>query len=487
METNLPVSKINSQITKRYLNNQAENQYFERKAIGEKDTKPSKIAQELIGMLNADGGILALGVSDSGEIQNLNIISDELTRYRSLMFDFIAPACSIELEEVTINGNLIFLYHVEQDLERIFCLRDNEKVFLRVQDTNRELNREQIKKLEYDKVIRHFEEEIVKDFDFEDLDISLLNEYKEKINFDGDYLELLYKRHLAVRNEKTYSLKKSAVLLFSKDPEKYIPSASVRYIRYNGTKALVGKNHNVIKDERFENNIPNLIDIIKKFLQVSFKDYYFLDMELGKFKIVPEFPMDAWLEGIVNALCHRSYNIQGNSIYIKHFDNRLEISNSGPLPAQVTVENIRNERYARNPRIARVLEDLGYVRQLNEGVRRIYEIMEKSMLSEPIYEERNDNVYLTLVNKISSHSKTINEKIIQKIESNWVSYNDTQRKILSFLFFQTEGTIAQIVEYTGINTRSIRDYLNQFIEDGILERLSEKIRDADAIYKFKKI
>ena len=109
-----------------------------------------------------------------------------------------------------------------------------------------------------------------------------------------------------------------------------------------------------------------------------------------------EYPEEAWLEGIVNALCHRSYNIQGNAIYIKHFDDRFEISNSGPLPQQVTVDNIKTERFARNPRIARVLEDMGYVRQLKEGVNRIYESMEKSMLSEPEYREANNNIYLTL-------------------------------------------------------------------------------------------
>src|SRR5699024_1516905 len=159
---------------------------------------------------------------------------------------------------------------------------------------------------------------------------------------------------------------------FSKDPEKYIPSASVRYIRYDGTEALVGAKHNVIKDERFENNIPKLIDELRIFMRASMKEFYFLDLKSGTFKNVKEYPEEAWLEGIVNALCHRSYNIQGNAIYIKHFDDRLEISNSGPLPSQVTVENIRSERFSRNPRLARVLEDLGYVRQLNEGVSRIY-------------------------------------------------------------------------------------------------------------------
>lgn len=98
------ISKINTLVTKKYLQTQVENQYFERKGIGEKDYKPTKIAEELIGMLNADGGILAFGVSDEGNIENLNDIKEKLDGYRTLVFDFIYPACNIALEEIEIDG-----------------------------------------------------------------------------------------------------------------------------------------------------------------------------------------------------------------------------------------------------------------------------------------------------------------------------------------------------------------------------------------------
>lgn len=480
------LSKINTVLTLTYLITQKENQYFERKGLGEKDIKPTKIAEELIGMLNADGGTLVMGISDIGVLEDLKVLGLKLNEYRTLVFDFIHPACNIQLEEIEIEGNLLFIFHVEQDFERVFKRIDNECVFLRVHDTNRKLDLDRIKKLEYDKSIRRFEEELVKDFDTEDLDQELLQEYKTKLNYSGEAIDLLVKRYLATKKEDKYFLKNAAVLLFSKDPEKYIPSASVRYVRYEGTEALTGVNHNVVKDERFENNIPKLIGDLKIFLKASFKDYYFLDMETGKFRKVPEYPEEAWLEGIVNSLCHRSYNIQGNSIYIKHFDNRLEISNSGPLPAQVTIENIKNERFARNPRLARVLEDMGYVRQLNEGVSRIYESMEKSMLSVPEYKEGNSIVFLTLRNKISEHSKTIHDTVIETIESNWVSYNDTQRKIFSYLFYNHQATLEQFVIHTGINVNTIRIYLNQFVTDGLIQRISEKKRDILALYKFKK-
>lgn len=127
---NEPISKIDSQITLKYLQTQHENQYFERKGLGERDIKPSKIADELIGMANADGGILVFGVSDKGEIQDLQSLGDKLDNYRKLVFDFIAPPCRVQLEEIIIDDKLVFIFHVEQDLERIFYRKDNEKFFI---------------------------------------------------------------------------------------------------------------------------------------------------------------------------------------------------------------------------------------------------------------------------------------------------------------------------------------------------------------------
>lgn len=482
------LSQKDPRITINFLQNARESQYFERKGIEEQGIKPTKVANEIIGMLNADGGILVLGISDSEKIQDLNTLSpDLLDQYRSLVFDFILPPANVELEEIILpSGELLFLYHIEQDYERMFQRKDNEEVYLRVNDTNRKLKREEARKLEYDKGIRKFEDEIREDFDPTDFRTKVLEYYKEKMQFTGSLEDLLVNRHLAVKKDEKYFFKNSAILLFAENPEKYIPSASVRYVRYEGTVAKVGTEHNVIKDERFEASIPRLIELLKRFVYASLRDYYFLNMEEGKFTKISEYPEEAWLEGIVNALCHRSYNIQGNSILIKQFDDRLEISNSGPLPAQVTIENIQTERFSRNPRIARVLSDMGYVRELNEGVKRIYESMEKSMLAKPEYSEKNGTVMLVLRNKIADHEKTISENTMKKIEAGWNAQNETQRKMLQFLFENHKATLSEFVEYTGINENTIRLYLNTFCEFEWIERHSKKQRDKNALYTFKK-
>ncbi len=485
----MSISKIDKRITVEYLIEKVEGQYFERKGIEESGLKPTKLANEIIGMLNADGGIIVVGVSEQDGVQDLKTMNTNLIdRYRKICFDFIAPPANVELEEVILDsGELLFIYHIEQDYERVFCRKDNEDVYIRIGDSNKgPLTREEVRKLEYDREIRSFEDEPRKDFDTNDFEEKTLEFYKKQLKFEGDYKELLLSRNLAIRDGNEVVYKNSAVLLFAKNPDKYIPSSCARYIRYDGVVAKTGVDHNVIKDERFEGCIPLLARDLQKFIYASLRDYYYLDVEKGRFVKISEYPEEAWLEGLVNALCHRSYNVQGNCIYIKHFDDRLEISNSGPLPAQVTVENIREERFSRNPRVARVLSDLGLVRELNEGVSRIFESMEKSMLAEPKYYDRNNTVTLILRNKIADHEKAIPEIVMKKVESMWKHLNETEIEILSYILASNGATVGQLSISLSKSDKVIRGYLNKFCLMDVLEKNTTKKRDINALYSIKR-
>lgn len=487
----MSLSAYNSRLTEDVLRKEKEGQYLERKG---RDTKPTKIAQELIGMLNAGGGVLVYGIADDGTVEDLNqgngfLSSDppNLDAYRKLVHDFIKPPANIELEEVFLSGGeLVFLYHVDQDYERLFQRSDNEAVYLRVADDNKgPLSREQVGKLEYNRGIRVFEDEVREDFDPEDLDRGFCESYRGAVRYDGPFEDLAVKRHLAVRREGVVRYKNAAILLFAKDPEAYIRNAAVRYVRYDGIERRSGSEFNVIKDQRFEGGIPALIRELETFLEASFRDYYFFDMEKGRFLRLPEFPKDAWLEGVVNALCHRSYNIQGNPIMIRHFDDRLEIANSGPLPAQVTIENIEHERFARNVRIARALSDFGYVRELNEGVPRIYRAMREFTLEKPEYVVDGTTVTLTLRNKVSNHKEAILAEVLDRVENVWPTLNSTQRRMIRLLFDEQEATITRMTEHVGVGAHAIRYNLKRLEKEKILERVSDKIRDRQALYRFR--
>jgi ATP-dependent DNA helicase RecG len=150
----------------------------------------------------------------------------------------------------------------------------------------------------------------------------------------------------------------------------------------------------------------------------------------------------------------------------------------------VTVENIERERFSRNPRIARALVDLGFVRELNEGVPRIISAMEQSLLARPEYRDEENTVTLTLRNKVSDHKETILAEVFERIEATWGGMNASQKDMVVMLLDVAEVTIAEFTNHLDKSERSIRYNLKKLEEAGVVEKVSDKQRDRDAIYRF---
>jgi ATP-dependent DNA helicase RecG len=98
------------------------------------------------------------------------------------------------------------------------------------------------------------------------------------------------------------------------------------------------------------------------------------------------YPEDACREALTNAIAHRDYSIEGRGIEVSVYDDRMEVVSPGPLLSNVSIEDLRNltgAHESRNTRVARVLRELGYMREMGEGMRRIYALMRAHDLVEP--------------------------------------------------------------------------------------------------------
>ena len=99
-------------------------------------------------------------------------------------------------------------------------------------------------------------------------------------------------------------------------------------------------------------------------------------------------PRDAWLEGLVNAVIHRSFNLGGDHIRLEIFPNRVEVVSPGRFPGLADPAHpLAISRFARNPRIARVCADLSIGQELGEGIKRIFEEMRQLGLTDPVYHQ----------------------------------------------------------------------------------------------------
>ena len=112
-----------------------------------------------------------------------------------------------------------------------------------------------------------------------------------------------------------------------------------------------------------------------------------------------EYPLEAARELVVNAVAHRDYHISGDGIRLFIFSNRMEIISPGSLPGPVTIDNIKDERFSRNPAIVQVLADMGYIERLGYGVDRVIELMGQQNLREPEFEEREGGFRVVLYNQ----------------------------------------------------------------------------------------
>lgn len=114
----------------------------------------------------------------------------------------------------------------------------------------------------------------------------------------------------------------------------------------------------------------------------------------------------------------------------------------------MTVDNIFTTRFARNPFISRVLTEMELVRELNEGVPRIFEEMKAAGLPEPKIVETTANVTVVLYNgKTAADNAQTTENTTQK----------TTEKIIRILKERPYATAGQLAEELGLTVDGV-DY-----------------------------
>lgn len=466
-------------LTLDYMTQELENKLFDRKSAR---VKPSDLAETISAFANADGGTIVIGIDEkTREIEGVNSIGGEkLNDLISAPKNHCAPMPSFRdelLDVVNKSGqpDKLLLIHIEPSQEQIVRTL-NGSTFLRVGDKSKELKGEDLRNLEYSKSLRLYEDECSTSATINDLDEELLSEYREKLQATNlTYEQLLTARGFIREQRGETKLTNAAVLLFAKNIVQFYSNCRIRFIRYDGSKARTGADINIIRDHNIELPILRIIQVAKEFIGTQLREFMSLDLITGKFNSVPEYPEFAWLEGIVNAVTHREYAMAGRYILVSMYDDRLEIESPGKLPSVVTIDNIKETRYSRNPRIARVLTEFGWVRELNEGVKRIYADMEKFFLDEPVYSEPEQSVKLVLKNNYVMRSLRRKARAEELVSGEvWASLDEIDHTILALLVSSRDVSRLDISKRTGRSMSTVGVHLRKMISMNIIKANGSK-------------
>ncbi len=388
-----------------WLKTQPEGQFLERKSCyhrgpqGGRERRPTKeivhdLAESLVAMANADGGTVALGIEDDGVSTG---VPDPLDwrRVRAQLDDLIRPRLLYQYQEITLDGQRIWVLTTEWSPE-VHQLSDGRYLF-RVGASNQPFPAGDIEAIKAARRQRVTEEQILPEATLDDLDLSLVAELSAKGALNRSPEETLLHYRLAERVDGQWRLTLAALLLFGKDPGRWHPRCGIEFIQWRGTERRTGADLNIIKRIRLEAPLVRLIEKAYQTIQTYLPErQHLVDLFFTEQLVYPTF---AWQEAIINAVAHRDYRQRGRNIEVHLFDDRLEIRSPGELVEPVTLEHLyRRERVhqSRNPRIVRVLVDLGYMRELGEGIPRMFEVMEREGLHPPEFSLEGGAFVVTL-------------------------------------------------------------------------------------------
>lgn len=388
------------------LRTKAEGQTFDRKSA-KIDAK--SLAVILVAMANADGGDIAIGIEDNGDVAGIDGMEQHVNDLLRAPFDFCVPSVDVDIERLAYTAESgepkhILLMHVRQSMK--LHANQADEAFYRIGDKSKKLTFEQRMQLLYAKGGLYYEDKPVFNATLEDIDISKVEDYVKILGYGKDATTYLREnKEFVTDHDGVEKVSGAAILLFGKNPQRFFPRSYVRFIRYEGTEAKVGTEMNVIKDMIFEGTILDIINKAIAYVQTQIKEYAFLGPK-GLFITIPEYPKFCWQELIVNAVTHRDYSIYGTDIQIKLFDNHLTVESPGFLPGLVRTYNIRHIHFSRNPKIAAFLRDYKIVKEFGEGVDRMYREMEEAGLPEPKYLQDDFILKATLQARTLPNSET---------------------------------------------------------------------------------
>lgn len=367
-----------------------EDQWFDRKSAR---VAPRDLAQTLVAFANAEGGTVAVGLHD-GDYDGDRLTPEVENALRQTALDFTTPPVRADVERLDLGQSRSILLITVRPGEQVYETHRGD-CYLRVGDESRTLTYSQRRELAYDRGAAQFEAEPAPGGDITDVDPAQLTAYRTAIGASADDLTALQARSLVTRHRE---LTVAGLLLLGSHPQASFPQAVVRVLRYAEREAGTGSRQSLEsgKDRRFEGPIPEIIDAAADCVDTWMPKRRALGAS-RRFEDLPLLPRDVWLEGLVNAVVHRSYSMAGDHIRVSIFPDRLEIESPGRFPGLADPTNpLGIARYARNPRIARVCSDLGITLERGEGIKRMFEEMRELGLVDPSYEQTAGSVRLVL-------------------------------------------------------------------------------------------
>jgi ATP-dependent DNA helicase RecG len=194
--------------------------------------------------------------------------------------------------------------------------------------------------------------------------------------------------------------------MFGLDPQLPLPQSEVVCIHFADTLGV----RSCIDRKNFLGTLPSLIDQTASFL----KQYIRVGATIRGFRREdePEYPFEALREAVVNAVVHRDYSRDAETVRLFIYPDRVEVRSPGGLMPGVTLDDVvamRVTSVPRNPVLAGFLRDIpGYMERIGSGIRFMISEMRAMQLPDPEFTEHQDFVVTFRSGRVMDENTTLN-------------------------------------------------------------------------------
>jgi ATP-dependent DNA helicase RecG len=403
-----------------------EDHFHDLKSI---EIRPAKLTKSISAFANADGGELFIGIDEqtsipgsitrkwsgftkiedaNGHIQAIEEILAAKGYYRTAF-----------LKCATYHG---YVLHVEILKSREVIYTSDSSVYVRKGAQSLPVTGfESQKRLEFNKGVRSFESERVHTNPNEITNSAVVIGFMLEVVPSSEPENWLKKQQLIIDEQPTVA----GVVLFADEPQAILPKrCGIKVYRFKseeeeGTRETMASDPFTIEGCLYD-QIYNAVNATKEIIEAIRRM-----TPSGLEKI--NYPEETLHEIITNAAIHRDYSIP-DDIHVRVFDNRVEVENPGTLPGHITVENILDERFARNGNIVRVINKFPNPpnKDIGEGLNTAFRAMQVLRLREPVIIQKENSVLVTI-----RHEKlgSPQELILEYLQDNPTISNSIARDI----------------------------------------------------------
>ncbi len=334
----------------------------------------AELAETLVAFANTDGGTVLLGVDAGGQITG-DLLRDDADGLLRAALSQCRPWVRTDWQQFEDRAGLAVAISVQRSAE-LHALADG-RVLVRTHTGNEPLDGAKISHLAATKASGDFELETVAGATRADLDEDVIQDYlrrrSARLGRDlGQTEDELLRATGALNAQGEVTV--AGMLLFGRAPQAFIPQSGLVYVRFVGTDPRgPGGQPGYSRREEFNGGLARVIESAWAILLTEMRGEAVVRGLKREDRYL--YPTFAVREALVNALCHRDYRATGKRVEIRQFDDRLEISSPGGLPGYITLDNIVDEHFSRNPRLVNGLFEWGYIEQLGLGIDRMIEEM----------------------------------------------------------------------------------------------------------------